>query len=78
MGWEPVIFERSRCLGGQLTDFSLPIVDLPGLPEILAPELVDRLRKQLQDLNISVEYGCQAVSFTGQRLVLADGGEIAS
>jgi len=78
MGWEPVIFERSRYLGGQLIDFSLPIVDLPGLPEILAPELVERLRKQLHDLNISVEYGCQVVSFTGQRLVLADGGEIAS
>jgi len=78
LGWDPIILERTRCLGGQLNEFTLPIVDLPGQPDVLATELAHALDEQLQRLGVGIEYGCQVVGFSDLRLIFADGGSVES
>ncbi len=76
LGLEPVVLERKTHLGGQLADYSLPITDMPGIPQIGGQALMDELQEQLRRLAIGVEYGCQAVDFRNHQLSLADGTKL--
>lgn len=76
LGLEPVVLERKAHLGGQLADYSLPITDMPGIPQIDGQALMGELQEQLRRLAIGVEYGCQAVGFMNHQLSLADGTKL--
>ncbi len=76
VGLEPWLLERSHGLGGQLSSYTLPIVDLPGFGPAPALELAQKLQLDLERLHIPIQYGAEAVSWNGGRLRLTDGSTL--
>lgn len=76
LGLEPWVLERSCSLGGQLSSYTLPIVDLPGFGPASAVELTRKLQVDLERLQIRMKYGAEAVSWNGGRLGLTDGSTL--
>lgn len=68
-----VLVERDHQLGGQLTTYTLPIVDLPGISPIAADDLIKRLSGQLEEQEVTVELGCWPIDYQGSELFMADG-----
>lgn len=71
---DPIVFERDAELGGQLRQMTLPIPDLPGLPDISGRALAMRLAQHLAALGIPVVRGAEAVGYAERWLRLAGGG----
>lgn len=75
LGVDAYIVERTYAVGGQLTQYSLPIVDLPGFPPAPASQLLARFRDDLTRLSVPVHYGARARRWVDGRIVCQDGRE---
>lgn len=73
LGVESFILERHADLGGQLNQFSSPIVDLPGFGPDPPWVLVDHLRRELDRLGIPVFFGAHVRGWTDGCLMTGDG-----
>jgi thioredoxin reductase (NADPH) len=78
LGIEAFILERTQDLGGQLTQYSLPIVDLPGFAPAPSARLVERFRDDLARLHVPVYYGAGAVGWADGSIVCRDGRAFAA
>lgn len=76
VGLEPWVLERSTEVGGQLSSYTLPIVDLPGFGPAPASELIHHFRRELDRIQVRVQYGAGVESWDGERLILQDGSTL--
>lgn len=75
---EAILFEREAELGGQLRQVTLPIPDLPGLPDITGEALRARLERHLEAVGVRPERGVEVVGYEAGSVLLADGGRVAA
>lgn len=73
LGIHAVIFERRSGVGGQLSTYSMPVVDLPGFPTGPASALTEQLSTAVERVDVPIETGREAVSWDGTHLRFRDG-----
>jgi thioredoxin reductase (NADPH) len=73
LGLNPTIYERETRLGGQLQQISLPIVDLPGQPEISASQVLHGLIAHIERMSIPVLLHTYVLGWSGKTIALQDG-----
>ncbi|PSR25286.1 MAG: hypothetical protein C7B46_20700 [Sulfobacillus benefaciens] len=76
LGLAPTIYERESCLGGQLQQISLPIVDLPGQPEISATQVLHGLIAHIERMSIPIALQSRVIGWSGNTIHLQDGRRI--
>lgn len=77
LGLSPRLCEQRDRVGGQITDITLPIVDIPAMGEISADELRGLWTEEIEQRDIPLELNTRAIAFdpNRERLQFADGRE---
>lgn len=74
LGLDVSVLERAPEAGGQLTSYSLPIVDLPGFGPDSGQVLVRHLLDQLRGMDIPVLFGRTVMAWDGQQAMVSHDG----
>lgn len=79
LGLEPILFERTDRLGGQLHQITLAIPDLPGYPQMPAQDYLARMAEHVALLSVPTELSANVVGFDSEhgRLWCQDGREFS-